>query len=137
MNLNFDLNNLITFLEQEWQIEMRNRDPRNDINWKSPYEIKHYLDWLKRQPGTLFFGLKDGRGNFVAGASLLNDSIKDFIVRNGERGNGWGKKLIKLILKQVQKRPLYLQCDPSLESFYNSFGFRTYDKANERMLMKL
>jgi len=129
---------ILKFLEREWQNEMIRRDSRLPT-WKSPYQIKEYLDWLKQQKYVYFFEIRDSDGEIVAAASLVNKHIKDFIVDAKQRRKGYGKQLMEKILKIVQTRPLFLQAVPKYQDFYETFGFKVYgyDKGNGNLFMKI
>ena len=129
----------LKFLEKEWQNEMVRRDSRLPT-WKSPYQIKEYLDWLKRQKYVHFFELRNEKtGEIVAAASLLDGHIKDLIVDFKQRRRGYGKQLMKKILREVVTRPLFLQTMPKYQEFYESFGFEIYgyDKGTGHLFMKI
>jgi citrate lyase synthetase len=130
---------ILNFLEREWQNEMIRRDTRLS-NWKSPYEIKSYLDWLKQQKNVQFFKVIDrNSGEIVSAGSLLDGSIKDIIVKFSERGKGYGKRLVEIILKDVKSRPLFLQAMPTYRKFYEKLGFNVYgyDKSTGSLFMKI
>lgn len=129
----------LKFLEREWQNEMIRRDSRLPT-WKSPYQIKEYLDWLKQQKFVLFFEIRDEETDeIIAAGSLLDGHIKDVIVKFKERGKGYGKDLIIKILRSVRTRPLFLQAAPKYEEFYKKLGFKIYgyDKGNGNLFMKI
>lgn len=129
----------LKFLEREWQNEMIRRDSRLPT-WKSPYQIKEYLDWLKQQKFVLFFEIRDEETDeIVAAGSLLDGHIKDVIVKFKERGKGYGKDLMIKILRSVRTRPLYLQAAPKFETFYEKLGFKVYgyDKGTGNLFMKI
>jgi len=132
-------NEILIFLEREWQNEMSRRDTRLS-NWKSPYEIKSYLDWLKQQKNARFFEIIDRKsGEIIAAGSLLDGSIKDIIVKFNERGKGYGKQLVEMILKEVKRRPMFLQAMPRYRGFYEKLGFEVYgyDKGTGSLFMKI
>jgi hypothetical protein len=60
--------------------------------WKSPYQIKEYLDWLKQQKYVHFFELRNS-DEIATAASLLDGHIKDVIVkREFRRKRKWVRK---------------------------------------------
>lgn len=59
--------------------------------------------------------------------SAGTSELASLVVDENYRGNGIGKKLVGEMLKQYQKRPVYLLCDLKNAGFYEKCGFKIID----------
>lgn len=83
--------------------------------------------------GLRLVGLKH-RGSWVAAAMLHEDAevigVYNVCVAASQRGRGWGARLVREIVAVADEKPLTLQCDPKLATWYASLGFRAVGDAD-------
>lgn len=114
---------IIEFLCQEWPKQMKlTWDKRN---WIHPYKFEYILKMNRKM--TKYICIRDSKNQIVAGGTYLDRFLRRIIVKDSERGKGYGKRLIYKMLSEVENRPIWVKCDLDLVGFYQKFGFKLID----------
>lgn len=116
-------NEIIEFLGQEWSKQMKlTWDKRN---WIHRYKFDYMLN-LNRTI-TDYICVRDSKNRIVAAGIFLDRFLRRIIVKDSERGKGYGKRLIYKMLSEIENRPIWVRCDLELVGFYQKFGFDLID----------
>ena len=108
---------------------------------KCSYDKHSFEKYIDNLPNNQHHFVLEKEGKLIASGVLVIESkiihnfrnvghIEDIVVNKNYRGLGLGKKIIQYIISFAEKKDCYkviLNCDPKIQSFYESCDFKKYN----------
>jgi len=105
------------------------------------YDKESFEKYIVHLPDNQHHFVLEKEGELIASGVLVIESkiihnfrnvghIEDILVNKNYRGLGFGKKFIKYLISYAKKKNCYkviLNCDPKIQSFYESCDLKKYN----------